>query len=179
MISPMSDDICQVFDWQQNYKMTLSLFHQVRLDFEEVELLDPDSTGACRTDYMHVTGGVSQVFLTSSLKSSSWPPLLLNSLQSLNSHNPDWFIYSNISFHFLIVSSTRPCQPCVVPWQASTSSTRRSQTSQQGIATLILFSKFTILNFWGASGLNQWIILLLARLPLSLSWGCESVFHDW
>ena len=35
--------------------------HQVRLNFEEVELLDPDSTGACRTDYMHVTGGVSQV----------------------------------------------------------------------------------------------------------------------
>ena len=120
---------------------SLSLFHQVRLDFEEVELLDPDSTGACRTDYMHVTGGVSQVFLTSSLKSSSWPPLPLNSLQSLNSHNPDWFIYSNISFHFLIVSSTRPCQPCVVPWQASTSSTRRYQTSPQG------FSKFTIIQF--------------------------------
>ena len=36
-------------------------YYQVRLNFEEVELLDPDSTGACRTDYMHVTGGVSQV----------------------------------------------------------------------------------------------------------------------
>ena len=36
-------------------------YHQVRLNFEEVEILDPDSTGACRTDYMHVTGGVSQV----------------------------------------------------------------------------------------------------------------------
>jgi len=47
MISPMSEDICQV-----------------RLNFEEVELLDPDSTGACRTDYMHVTGGVSQTLPT-------------------------------------------------------------------------------------------------------------------
>ena len=31
------------------------LSRQVRLNFEEVELLDPDSTGNCRTDYMHVS----------------------------------------------------------------------------------------------------------------------------
>ena len=55
--------------------------HQVRLNFEEVELLDPDSTGACRTDYMHVTGGVSQVpicpisFLFSSFLHQTLPTL--------------------------------------------------------------------------------------------------------
>ena len=92
MISPMSEDICQVgklasivgtwgfYGWQCQlvrsvgvgggrvyHSITSAMIttdndnHQVRLNFEEVELLDPDSTGACRTDYMHVTGGVSQV----------------------------------------------------------------------------------------------------------------------
>ena len=42
-------------------KVICSVFCQVRLNFEEVELLDPDATGACRTDYMQVTGGVGQV----------------------------------------------------------------------------------------------------------------------
>lgn len=42
MINPMNDNICQV-----------------RLDFEKLQLNDPDVTGACKSDYLQVTGGVS------------------------------------------------------------------------------------------------------------------------
>ena len=49
MISPMTDNICQVIHPEET-----PLSRQVRLNFEEVELLDPDGTGNCRTDYMHV-----------------------------------------------------------------------------------------------------------------------------
>ena len=34
-------------------ELIIKLF-KVRLNFIELELLDPDDTGACRTDYMHV-----------------------------------------------------------------------------------------------------------------------------
>jgi len=42
MINPMNDNICQV-----------------RLNFEKLQLRDPDETGACKSDYLQVTGGVS------------------------------------------------------------------------------------------------------------------------
>jgi len=42
MIRPMDDDICQV-----------------RLDFEELVLMDPDETGNCRVDYLQLSGGIS------------------------------------------------------------------------------------------------------------------------
>jgi len=48
MISTASESICQV-----------------RLNFQELELLDPDSTGRCMTDYIQITGGVSQSSLPS------------------------------------------------------------------------------------------------------------------
>ena len=32
---------------------------QVRLDFEQFNLADPDITGHCRSDYLQVTGGVA------------------------------------------------------------------------------------------------------------------------
>ena len=161
MISPMSDDICQVFDWQQNYKMTLSL-----------------SSGATRFWRSWTSGPrlhwslshrlyarhrwslsglldiiIEVIFLTTiaSSKSKLKQPWLIQIFPSifwlflpLDLANPVWF--PDRPAHHLLGDTKLPRKVF-----------RSSQLSN---------SQFLI----------QWIILLLARLPLSLSWGCESVF---
>ena len=65
MIRPMNDDICQVNREDIGKEaggagLQMRTVGQVRLDLEMFNLVDPDITGNCRTDYMQVTVNCEQ-----------------------------------------------------------------------------------------------------------------------
>ena len=64
MIRPMNDDICQVGGEDRGKEAGgAGQNGQVRLDLEMFNLVDPDITGNCRTDYMQVTVNYEQHFV--------------------------------------------------------------------------------------------------------------------
>ena len=68
MIRPMNNDICQVGGEDRGKEaggagQHVRTVRQVRLDLEMFNLVDPDITGNCRTDYMQVTVNYEQHFV--------------------------------------------------------------------------------------------------------------------